>query len=82
MTKDTIIEEPPVTAVAEYSPIAAGLAAARARYADVVWDLTTTRGNEEARRARKELVSLRTGDRKSTRLNSSHEFVSRMPSSA
>ena len=61
MTKDTIIEEPPVTAVAEYSPIAAGLAAARARYADVVWDLTTTRGNEEARRARKELVSLRTG---------------------
>jgi len=61
MTKDTIIKEPPVTAVAEYSPIAAGLAAARARYADVVWDLTTTRGNEEARRARKELVSLRTG---------------------
>lgn len=61
MTEDTIIEEPPVTAVAEYSPIAAGLAAARARYADVVWDLTTTRGNEEARRARKELVSLRTG---------------------
>lgn len=60
MTKDTIIDAP-TTAVAEYSPIAAGLAAARARYADVVWDLTTTRGNEEARRARKELVSLRTG---------------------
>lgn len=60
MTKDTIIEDPPVTAVAEYSPIAAGLAAARERYANVVWDLKTTRGNEEARRARKELVSLRT----------------------
>ena len=61
MTVDITIESPPTTAVAEYSPIAAGLAAARARYADVVWDLTTTRGNEEARRARKELVSLRTG---------------------
>ncbi len=61
MTEDINIDSAPTTAVAEYTPIAAGLAAARARYADVVWDLTTTRGNEEARRARKELVSLRTG---------------------
>ena len=60
MTKDTIIDAP-TTPVAEYTPIAAALAAARARYQDVVWDLTTTRGNEEARRARRELVSLRTG---------------------
>jgi chromosome segregation ATPase len=61
MTKDATIESPPATAVAEYTPIAAALAAARARYQDVVWDLTTTRGNEDARRARRELVSLRTG---------------------
>lgn len=61
MTVDITVESPPTTAVAEYSPIAAALAAARARYQGVVWDLTTTRGNEEARRARRELVSLRTG---------------------
>ena len=61
MTEDITIKSPPTTAVAEYTPIAAALAAARARYQDVVWDLTTTRGNEDARRARRELVSLRTG---------------------
>lgn len=61
MTKDITIDSAPTTAVAEYTPIAAALAAARARYQDVVWDLTTTRGNEDARRARRELVSLRTG---------------------
>ena len=61
MTKDITIDSASTTAVAEYTPIAAALAAARARYQDVVWDLTTTRGNEDARRARRELVSLRTG---------------------
>ncbi len=61
MTEDITIKSPPTTAVAEYTPIAAALAAARARYQDVVWDLTTTRGNEDARRARREIVSLRTG---------------------
>lgn len=60
-TEDITIESTPATAVAEYTPIASALAAARARYQDVVWDLTTTRGNEDARRARRELVSLRTG---------------------
>ena len=43
-------------------------------------------GLETARRARAEGASVilagRNPDRKSTRLNSSHEFVSRMPSSA
>lgn len=61
MTKDITIDSASTTAVAEYTPIAAALAAARARYQGVVWDLTTTRGNEDARRARRELVSLRTG---------------------
>ena len=49
------------TAVAEYNPIAAGLAAVRQRYENVAWDLKTTKGNADARAARKELVSLRTG---------------------
>ena len=47
------------TSVAEYNPIAAGLAIVRQRYANVAWDLKTTKGNAEARAARKELVTLR-----------------------
>lgn len=48
------------TAVAEYRPIEAGLADLRSRYAGVAWDLKSVAGNDAARKARKELVSLRT----------------------
>lgn len=48
------------TTITEYSPIEAGLADLRSRYAGVAWDLRTVAGNEAARKARKELVSLRT----------------------
>lgn len=50
----------PTTAIAEYSPTAAALADLRARFADVVFDVTTTKGDKEARAARMELVKLRT----------------------
>lgn len=52
--------DPPMGEIAEYNPIAAGLAALRQRYADLSFDLTTTAGNTAARQARKELVTLRT----------------------
>lgn len=52
--------ETTTTAVAEYSPIEAGLADLRTRYADVAWDLRTVAGNDAARKARKEIVTLRT----------------------
>ena len=45
-----------------------------------VRDLLRIRQNAPGKRER--LAGRRQGDRKSTRLNSSHEFVSRMPSSA
>ena len=61
MTTDTIeATAAPATAIAEYSPTAAALADLRQRYANVVWDVTTTKGDKEARAARRELVSLRT----------------------
>lgn len=50
----------PSTAIAEYSPTAAGLAVLRHRLAGVVYDLTTTAGQEQARKDRRECVSLRT----------------------
>ena len=40
-----------------------------------IFDTTFVQGDPQA-------TALNEGDRKSTRLNSSHEFVSRMPSSA
>lgn len=49
------------TAIAEYDPVEAGLEALRSRYGDVAFDVRSTKGNAEARAARKELVSLRTG---------------------
>lgn len=49
------------SALAEYSPTAAALADLRQRFAGVVWDVSTTKGNAEARAARLELVKLRTG---------------------
>lgn len=50
----------PTTAIAEYSPTAAALADLRARFEGVAFDVTTTKGDKEARAARMELVRLRT----------------------
>lgn len=46
--------------VVEYSATEAALATLRQKYADVVFDLTTTKGDKEARAARLELTTLRT----------------------
>lgn len=54
------IDAAPKLAVAEYSPTAAALADLRARFKGVVFDVTTTKGDKEARAARLELVRLRT----------------------
>lgn len=54
------IEIAPTTAVAEYSPLAAGLAELERLYRGVVFDCRTTEGDGQARKARKELVTLRT----------------------
>lgn len=48
------------TSIAEYSKTEAGLAEIRARMRDVVYDLTTTKGLDAAKRDRRELVTLRT----------------------
>jgi hypothetical protein len=48
------------SAIAEYRPTAAALIAMRQQIADKVWDLTTTKGNDEARQTRMQLVKLRT----------------------
>lgn len=46
--------------IAAYSPVAAGLAELRHRFDGVVFDVSTTKGDKEARGFRKELVALRT----------------------
>lgn len=46
--------------IAAYSPVAAGLAELRHRFDGVVFDVSTTKGEKEARGFRKELVTLRT----------------------
>jgi len=46
--------------IAAYSPVAAGLAELRHRFDGVVFDVSTTKGDKEARGFRKELVTLRT----------------------
>lgn len=48
------------TQITEYSATEAALAELRLRYKDMTWDLTTTKGDKEARGARQELVRLRT----------------------
>jgi colicin import membrane protein len=48
-----------LTSIAEYSATAAGLADIRQRLANVVFDVQTPAGMEEARKSRRELVSLR-----------------------
>jgi colicin import membrane protein len=62
MTEATAADRPPVieTKIAEYSPTAAALADLRQRFANVAFDVTTTKGNADARAARLELVKLRT----------------------
>ena len=49
----------PTTSLAVFEPVKAGLAELRNRYANVAFDLRTVKGNDEARAARKQLVSLR-----------------------
>lgn len=59
MTTDTI-EAPKIeTKIAEYSPTAAGLAELALRLKDRAYDLTTTKGDKEARADRLECVRLR-----------------------
>lgn len=48
------------TEIVEYTQTAAELAKLRQRYANVVWDCTTTKGDKDARSVRMELVKLRT----------------------
>jgi len=48
------------TAIAEYNATEAALADLRQRYKDVVFDVSTTKGMETARKSRAELVKLRT----------------------
>ena len=60
-TEQVVEQQPPTASLAVFDPIKAGLAEAKKRYANVAFDLKTTKGNDEARKARKELVSLRTG---------------------
>jgi len=56
------IDRPAIeTSIAEYSPTAAGLADLAHRFKNVVFDVSTTKGDKEARAARLELVRLRTG---------------------
>lgn len=51
--------EAPSTSLAVFDPIQSGLAELRQRYGNVAFDLRTVKGNDEARQARKALVSLR-----------------------
>lgn len=63
-------EAPTSTGIVEYSETEAALAALRARYANVVWDCTTPKGDKDARAVRLELVTLRTAlDKKRLALN-------------
>lgn len=48
------------TKIAEYSPTTAALAELRQRFGNIAFDLSTTKGDKEARAARLELVRLRT----------------------
>lgn len=62
MHQPNIIElDRPLAALVEYSPVASALADLRRRFAGVAFDLSTTKGDKEARAARMDLVKLRTG---------------------
>lgn len=53
-------EEQPATKIAEYTQTAAALAELRQRMKDVVYEITTPKGLEAAKKDRRELVTLRT----------------------
>lgn len=55
------LETPTDGKIAEYNATEQALAELRTKYSGAVYDLSTTKGDKEARAARKELVSLRTG---------------------
>ncbi len=57
-TAETTAATAPSTAIAEYSPTAAAIADLRHRFAGVVWDVSTTKGDREARAAEELLVEL------------------------
>ena len=61
MNTETLDRPAIETSIAEYSPTAAGLADLAHRFKNVVFDVSTTKGDKEARAARLELVRLRTG---------------------
>lgn len=61
MDNETIDRPAIETSIAEYSPTAAGLADLAHRFKNVVFDVSTIKGDKEARAARLELVRLRTG---------------------
>lgn len=61
MEAETLAPAPVIeTKIVEYSQVTAGLAELRQRFGNVAFDLTTTKGDKEARSARLELVRLRT----------------------
>jgi colicin import membrane protein len=63
-------EAQPASAVVEYTETERNLADLRERFQGVVYDVTTTKGDKEARVARQQLVKLRTGlDKKRLDLN-------------
>lgn len=51
---------PATTSVVQYSAVETGLAELRSRMVDVVYDVTTAKGMEQARKDRRECVALRT----------------------
>jgi hypothetical protein len=55
---NTATTEAPTSALAEYNRTAAELADLRQRFAGVVWDVATTKGNAEARAARRRALWL------------------------
>lgn len=57
---DEVVDAASSTPVAEYTKTAAELAKLRQRYANVIWDCTDKAQEADARRVRRELVSLRT----------------------
>lgn len=60
MTEEAAAATEPGTKITEYSATAAALAELQARLKGVVYDLTTTKGLDAAKRDRRELVTLRT----------------------
>ena len=62
----------------------AAVIAVPARFTNAVFQTTRAevKSRDPAQRRKVSMLAQRKKDRKSTRLNSSHEFVSRMPSSA